>query len=213
MPMSIKKHTLIISIALHFLVLATLITWVPLIKPPVKPPSMIIQSYAYDQSPPVQSSPAMESKTEPVKQQPEKTTPIEKPEIADKQTIALSKAQSVRRASQPATNVSAKVTDAIHLVGDKKGIPKPLIILLGKALAKTLKYPKIAADFRLHGTAYVGFMLHPDGSVSEVEVVESSDAGVLDQEAARAVQAISPLKGTSQYVEKTKPMIIGIIFN
>jgi TonB family protein len=126
---------------------------------------------------------------------------------------AISTAAQVRHASQALTSTSTKVTEAIHLVGDKKSVPQPLIKLLGKALAAHLIYPKIAIDFKLHGTAFVAFILHPDGTLTNVQLVQSSLAGVLDDEAVMAVSAISPLKNVNPYVAQARPMVVGIIFN
>lgn len=119
----------------------------------------------------------------------------------------------MRHASQAWTNTSTKVTEAINLVGDKKVVPKPLIILLGKALAKHLVYPKIAVDFKLRGMSFVGFVLHPDGTLSNVQLIQSSKAGVLDDEAIAAVSAISPVKNVNEYVDKPKKLVVGIIFD
>jgi periplasmic protein TonB len=214
-----KKHTLFLSLLIHLLLLASaLIVWQPALNLE-KPPSMYVPSYTA-QEPPAPNTPAPALEKAEQKPQPEKpvkkTDPLaaqEKIVKADPTAIPLSKSMQVQRATNTKTNTSAKVTDAIHLIGDKNTVPQPLIKILGRALSAKLVYPKIAIDFRLRGTAYVGFMLHPDGTVTDVEVVKSSQAGVLDNEAAAAVRAISPLKGVSEYVEKTKPMVVGIIFN
>jgi TonB family protein len=192
--------SIVTSLFLHLLLFSGVtIMWARTAKPAEKPPSMYVPSYAY-QPPKVSSLPAS-----PVKE----TKPIEKEQ--DKQ--AISTATQLRHASNAATNSSTKVTEAINLVGDKKTTPKPLIKLLGKALAAHLVYPKIAMDFRLRGISYVSFVLHPDGSLTDVTLVQSSRAGVLDDEAVSAVSAISPVKNVSQYVSKPEPMVVGIIFN
>lgn len=99
----------------------------------------------------------------------------------------------------------------LQLVGDKK-VDKPLIKLLGQALAAHLRYPKMAVDFRLRGTTLIGFNLHPDGVLTDVRVVRSSGAEVLDQAALVAAEEMSPVKSVNQYVPQTRFLVAGIIF-
>lgn len=170
-----------------------------------KPPAMYVPSYTYQK--PDQPQPAMtQSETKTVS----KKVAADKPSV-EKDVISTEK--QIRNASDVRTSSSSKVTEAINLVGDKKTMPKPLIKLLAKSLATHLVYPKIALDFRVRGMAFVGFVLHPDGTMTNVQLVQSSHAGVLDNEAVAAVTAMSPVKNVGQYLEKEKPMVVGIIFN
>lgn len=201
MTRSLIKHTLALSLLLHGMLLAGMtVVWVPKLNVE-KPPSMYVPSYTYQE--PSRPMPQLAQQKAPTPPPVEKPQPEEKP---------VSEAIQIKRASSASTSSSTKVTDAIHLVGDKDTVPKPLIVLLGKALSKKLVYPRIAIDFRVRGISYVGFTLHPDGAITNVQVVQSSSAGVLDNEAADAVMAMSPVKGVSQYVDKPKLMVVGIIF-
>jgi periplasmic protein TonB len=105
-----------------------------------------------------------------------------------------------------------KDEDNLDLIGNSK-IVKPLAKLLGKALTAHLVYPKIAIDFNLEGKTLVGFNLAPDGTVRDVQIVQSSGAQVLDKAALQAVKAMSPVPGVSAYVEKEEFLVIGIIFS
>lgn len=201
----LRNHTLALSFLLHAMLLGgSSIVLVPSFQPEKKP-SMYVPSYTYSE-PPAQSSPAL------TQEKAEQKQPVEEKKVVDPKEVPVSNAVQIKRASQARTNSSTKVTEAIHLVGDKDTVPKPLIILLGKAISSKLVYPKIAIDFRLRGIAYIGFTLHPDGTITNVQVVQSSRAGVLDNQAAAAISAMSPVKGVSQYVDKAKPMVVGIIF-
>jgi len=131
--------------------------------------------------------------------------------IAEKDAISTS--SQVQHASQTFSRAATKVSEAINLVGDKKVVPKPLIKLLGKALGAHLVYPKIALDFKVHGIAYVSFVLHPDGTLTAVSLAQSSSAGILDEEAISAVSAMSPVKDVSKYLNKPTFLVVGIIFN
>src|SRR3990167_8137821 len=75
-----------------------------------------------------------------------------------------------------------KWEDPVHLIGKQK-MTKPLIKIIGQALTARLVYPKIAIDFRLKGIAYVGFVIHPNGQVTDVQLVKSSGTQVLDMAA------------------------------
>jgi TonB family protein len=124
--------------------------------------------------------------------------------------------QTVRaRLQQSATSQSVLYQDRqnapVQLVGDKK-VAKPLLKLLGQALAAHLTYPKAAVDFRLRGTTLVGFYLQPDGVVTDVQLVRSSGAAVLDHAALAAATAISPVASVAQYVPIARFLVVGIIF-
>ncbi len=219
MRLSFKQHTIILSLLLHFLFFSSaVIIWQPVLVFEKKP-APFVPSYAYEEPPPASSSKSYQEEAVQTAKAASETMPmkqVEKPTTTEKaiQTQpSISKAVQLKHASMAKTSSTTHVSDAIHLVGDKKAVPPPLIMLMGKALGKTIKYPKIAQDFRLRGTAYVGFNLHPDGSITELEIVQSSGAGVLDTAALAAVRAITPLAGVGPYVLETKPMVIGIIFN
>lgn len=185
-----------ISLLLHLALLCSMIfSWNHYAILPEKKPSMYVPSYTYQQPSSSTSMPSLQQ-NQSVRQ--EKST--------------ISTAAQIRHASTASTSSSTKVTEAIHLVGDKNTVPKPLIQLLGKALAAHLVYPKIALDFKIQGRAFVGFILHPDGTLSNISLVRSSHAGVLDDEAMAAVSAISPIKNVSTYLHQPEPMVVGIIF-
>ena len=53
-------------------------------------------------------------------------------------------------------------------------------------IAKNLRYPEIAAENGISGRVFVRFVVEPDGSVTNVEVVRGVDPA-LDAEAKRVV--------------------------
>lgn len=101
--------------------------------------------------------------------------------------------------------------EPVHLIGDEK-VDKSLMVLIGKALSAHLSYPKIAVDFNLRGRALVGFTLYPDGHVTELQLVKSSGASVLDTAVLDAVNAMTPLKNVAEYLTEPQYMVIGVIF-
>ncbi len=98
------------------------------------------------------------------------------------------------------------------MIGDKK-IDKPLLTLLGKALTRYLVYPKSALDLNVKGTSVIGFLLYPDGHVTDVQLLRTSGAEVLDKSALAAANAIGPVSHISQYLDQPKWMVIGIIYS
>ncbi len=112
---------------------------------------------------------------------------------------------------QPINISRSPETEPVHLIGDKK-IDRPLLTLLGKALTKYLIYPKSALDLYVRGTSVIGFVLYPDGHVTDVQLLQTSRAEVLDKAALAAANAINPVNHVSQYLDKPKFMVIGIVF-
>lgn len=203
----ISGHCLLISALFHLMLLSGMtIIWIS--APPLtKSPGMYVPAYTY-QEPRRQTIPT----TNQAVSQP-KETPKEAPKQDEGEAIRIPNATNKQSVNEVQVKRDSKKTEAIHLVGDKKIVPQPLIKLLGKALTAHLLYPKIASDFKVKGTAYVGFSIHPDGEVTDVAIVQSSQAGILDEQAVSAVRAISPVKGAGEFVDKKRYLVVGIIFN
>ena len=91
-------------------------------------------------------------------------------------------------------------------------VSKSLIVLLGKAITAHLLYPKSAMDLNVQGTSYIGFLLYPDGRVSDIKLLKTSTAEVLDKAAYNAVNAIAPVKHVDTYIQKPEFIVFGIIF-
>ena len=163
-------------------------------------PAEYIPSYAYHES----SSAAFEQKSAPTPQKaiPTAKNGIQKPVYNTR----------LMRFNQVMDITSAKNAEPVHLIGDNKKTPQPLIILLGKALTAKLIYPRAAIDLTVKGVSVIGFLLHPDGHVTDVKLLKSSRADILDQAALAAARDISPVKNVGQYVDEPKPIVFGIIF-
>ena len=102
-------------------------------------------------------------------------------------------------------------TEPVHLIGDKK-IAKPLIKLLGKAIFSRLTYPKIAVDFNMQGATMIGFMIHPNGMVSDVRILKSSGTDIFDNAAMTAINEISPVQHVSDYIKEPQFIVANIVF-
>lgn len=230
MKRAIQGGSLLISILFHLLVLFLLtakLSFFPTKKIEIeKPPQLYLPSYVYQEpvQTPVQPTPIASDIPEskkgmempiPAANKAEKTKPKE---VDKKKVEAPPKTKTPPQTEtkpKPQTNTvdhaKSEVMEAVNLVGEKKEV-QPLIEILGKALGARLQYPRIAIDFNLTGTSYIGFTLHPSGLVTGAKVVKSSGAGVLDDAALSGVKAMSPVLRVGPYVEKPRYMVVGIIF-
>lgn len=199
---SLPRWSFWLALILHvlfFLFLSSM--WILKKNEEEKPAETFIPSYAYHES----SHAAAFQET--AKELPQKTIPtskngIEKP-VFNAKTQRFNKIMDIS---------SPKSSEPVHLIGDNKKVPEPLIILLGKALTAKLLYPRAAIDLTVKGMSVIGFVLHPDGHVTDVKLLKSSRADILDQAAIAAAQEISPVKNVSQYVTEPRPIVFGIIF-
>lgn len=204
----LDKHNFIFSLLCHLLLLLSFtIIWHPFsrIKPEPKP-DMYLPSYVYQQ-PAALTSPVQAAHTA------AKTKAASNPEGILKPAAASSSLSTTQSSTEPSPNTRAsRPNEGIRLIGDKGVTAKPLIKLLARDLSSHLVYPKIAADFKVHGVAYIGFTLHPDGEMTDIRLVQSSHASILDQAALNAVQAMRPGNEVGKYLKQAKFLVVGIIF-
>lgn len=196
----IKQHSIWLSIFIHVLLLLVLIITFHFSPKTEKydTPNLSIPSYVY-QEPAMEPAPPQTPIT---KQQQADPLGIERAEQAPHPNYYNTKRQTVEK---------SLTSEPVNLVGNKK-IRKPLLELLGKAITRTILYPKMAMDFNLHGTAYIGFILQPSGLVDEVKLVKSSGAEILDRAALTGVAAISPVLGVDKFLNEKRYLVVGIIF-
>lgn len=71
---------------------------------------------------------------------------------------------------------------------------------LYRAISENKQYPYRARRQNKQGTVKLSFVMHPDGLVSDVTVIESSYNKILDVAAQRAINSISPFAMASQYL-------------
>lgn len=199
------KYSLLASLLLHLLLLTVgSVLW--LTQPTIndEPAAQFVPSYMYSEKSNAAMSQPVTKKIEADKEGIEKPTPTK--------LASSTPSTSNPPANQKTLGTSKKVSeDNIELLGDKTKTPKPFVKLLSNALGQHLTYPKIAVDFKIKGTVFVGFLLHPDGKVTDVKVVQTSDAAVLDKAALTAVEMMS-LQDVSQYVPDPKFLVIGVYF-
>jgi TonB family protein len=199
---AIQKNSLWLVLLCHLLLFSGVsFVWISqaqLIKKEERP-SLYIPSYVYQA--------AASSSIQP--QNTQRSVPTSK--SGTEKPAAMTNMSRMLNVNHPIDISSSKENEPVHLIGDKK-IDKPLLTLLGKALTAHLVYPKSAIDFKIKGTAVIGFLLQPDGQVTQVQLLKSSKAEVLDKAALAAANAIAPVRHVAPYLDKPKFMVIGIIF-
>lgn len=70
-----------------------------------------------------------------------------------------------------------------------------------QAISREKRYPYIARKQRREGVVKLNFVMHPDGQVTDILIVESSRYSVLDKAARQAVEAISPFLMATNYLQ------------
>lgn len=88
-----------------------------------------------------------------------------------------------------------------------------ILALLHATISNNKEYPYIARRQRREGTATVGFVLHPDGSIENARLLASSRAGMLDRAALSAVKRIEPFTAAHDYLEHAEEFRINVVFN
>lgn len=100
----------------------------------------------------------------------------------------------------------------------KKQLTKPvenhdaLMQLVYRAVNQHKHYPYMARRMGQQGKVSLNFVMHPDGQVTDVVVVESSRYSVLDRAAEQAVVAISPFAMAADYLDYEKVFELAVDF-
>lgn len=87
-----------------------------------------------------------------------------------------------------------------------------LLSLLHKEINAHKEYPYMAVRQRREGRVKINFMLHPDGKISDISIVESSHYSLLDAAARLAVQSVSPLQVAENYLQQSELFDVDIEF-
>src|SRR3990167_720667 len=124
----------------------------------------------------------------------------------------LSSTQTVLKQNQRDTLNSTKNSEPIYLIGDMDGIADPLIKLLGTALSANFSYPKMEGELGIKGRVLVGLTLHPEGYISDIQILGSSNNHDFDSAALYAVNQAPAIPGADRFLSEPKHFVIGFIF-
>lgn len=89
---------------------------------------------------------------------------------------------------------------------------EPLLQLVYQAINQYKRYPYMARRLGQQGKVTLNFVMHPDGQVTNVAVIESSQYSVLDGAAQAAVVAIAPFARAADYLQDEKVFDIAVDF-
>lgn len=88
-----------------------------------------------------------------------------------------------------------------------------LVELLHSKISEHKRYPYLARRQRREGVATVGFVLHPDGSVQNPRLLQSSRTSSLDKAALDAVKSIEPFTPAGDFIDRPESYRVDVVFN
>lgn len=177
-----------LSLIVHALLLAAFINWQFITKNPDKPgdaEKTVLASYLV-------TNPSLE------KQVIDKTA-------ADKHAIALQHEKPI------AANHPDKSSSLQHAAIAGKQM-SALTELLHTAIQNAQQYPASAQEMGREGRSTVSFILHPDGTVSDLKLLHSSGTTSIDNAALAAVHNAAPFPQVNKYLQTAKPYQLDVVF-
>lgn len=102
--------------------------------------------------------------------------------------------------------------DPVYLVGDDSEPADPLVKLLGRSLSAHFQYPRMAGEFGIRGKVIVELILHPEGYLTDVQMLRSSNNADLDAAALYAVNSAPSVIGADHYISQPKHFVVGFVF-
>ncbi len=88
-----------------------------------------------------------------------------------------------------------------------------IVELLHAKISEHKHYPYLARRQRREGIARVGFVLHPDGTINQARLVNSSRTQTLDRAALEAVKSIEPFRLAGDYLDQPQAFQVDVVFN
>ena len=88
-----------------------------------------------------------------------------------------------------------------------------IIDLLHTKISEHKQYPYMARRQRREGIARIEFVLHPDGSIDDAHLVNSSRTRSLDKAAMKAVKSIEPFRHAKDYLDQPEAFQVDVVFN
>lgn len=191
-----------------------------------KRPNLYVPSYVYKGSmtPPQQHTTTSNTQTKQTAQATQSTQPSQRARTSKQShnhlpvspngislNSILASTQTV--VQQSASHRPPREEDPIYLVGDSQQEADPLIRMLGKALSAHFEYPRIAGEFGVTGRAVLAMTLHPEGYLSDIEIVKSSNNADLDAAALYSANNAPKIDGVDRFITAPKRFVIGYIFD
>lgn len=135
-------------------------------------------------------------------------------ESADKKIIEQVFEKHEPEMEQPLQSIFENNSNASVVQSTDASQQRHLILeLLHNSISNNKKYPYLARRQRREGTTTVAFVLHPDGTIENTRLINSSQAVTLDRAALSAVENIEPFKAAQEYLERAEEFQVDVVFN
>lgn len=153
---------------------------------------------------------------------PQQNRPAEKLERNNKNTVRDSIEARQDSAMKQLARAPASDPDSIDNDSGEKTVSRStntamrnssIIELLHTKISEHKQYPYMARRQRREGIARIEFVLHPDGSINEAHLVNSSRTRSLDKAAIEAVESIEPFNVAKDYLDQPEAFQVDVVFN
>lgn len=205
--------TFLISIFFHLLILLFFIHIQYQNQAETKPAQYLsIPSYIYNESERAPSVTQKQAVHKPVKPDVE-TVSTSDINLAHPQSIMNMTQQFLQNQQLQSAVNPEEDEQPVLMIGDPNVEASPLIKLLGRALSAHFSYPKDEGYFGIRGRVIAKIILHPDGSISDAQIIESSHNHNFDAAALYAINQAPLARGVEKYITKPTQIVIGFLFN
>ena len=139
-------------------------------------------------------------------------------ELPDVKEASVSTVQDRDKSLEASANEQVTINDSSDLVTEQEkkvqsnGNVNQFLQLVYQEISRHKLYPYMAKRQRREGLVKLNFVLHPDGQVTDVIIVQSSKFSVLDRAAQKAVEDISPFLLAADYLNYQQAFNVDVDF-
>jgi TonB family protein len=153
---------------------------------------------------------------------PQQISPAQQQERNNNNTLAESIEARQESATKQLAEAPVPDSDSIDNDSGEKTVSRStdtamnnisIIELLHSKISEHKQYPYMARKQRREGVARVEFVLHPDGSIDDAHLVNSSRTRSLDNAAIKAVESIEPFLFAREYLQQPEAFQVDVVFN
>ncbi len=148
--------------------------------------------------------------SEPIVAVPEPSTPLSVPrQHKQRQTVEQQKAATPVEADVVSDYSDSQPQRQHRQQGQRADELRKFVY---EAINREKHYPYMARRQRREGLVKLNFVMHPNGKVTDIAIVESSRFDTLDKAARQAVESISPFHLAAEYLTMQQHYDVGIDF-
>ena len=147
---------------------------------------------------------------------------IEQPQRQNRHALTGSIDANEKPVMQELTKVKSSDSDTLESDSGEQAVSRStnatmhnssIIELLHTKISEHKQYPYMARRQRREGIARIEFVLHPDGSIDDAHLVNSSRTRSLDKAAMKAVKSIEPFRRAKDYLDQPEAFQVDVVFN